>query len=409
MAGLLTLVISFLARLVGLGRVSDAVVNIVNRIRAPIDRALDRVVNWIRERASALVQRAAGGPPQQRLNQALPAAQAVVNRFAGRRVGAVVLRPLLAAIRLRYQLTSLDVVPRGQRWAVRGAANPEGEVSTNAQVEGADGAARDVSPEVAQRWAAGLQALTALGAQASGAGFTPRQLLAQLTSIKAQFRFVELSARVQAGGWTLSARMNPIANNLLLVTGKILLLGEEHFTFSRAFVKVGIATPSEVTATSYQPEAALPAESAGPIAELKDQGVTVEHGVDARALGSQGLVGEFNVIIWNFPHTGTTGMGGARAQAVRDNVSLLDDFFESSKSVLAAEGKIAVTLKNGPTYRSWNIVTRARRKGFRLDGTAPFQVTQFPGYTPQRTIGGPLAIARGGATTYFFVRIAETP
>jgi hypothetical protein len=47
MAGLLTLVISFLARLVGLGRVSDVVVNTVNRIREPIDRALDRVVDWI--------------------------------------------------------------------------------------------------------------------------------------------------------------------------------------------------------------------------------------------------------------------------------------------------------------------------------------------------------------------------
>lgn len=47
MAGLLTLVISFLARLVGLGRVSDAVASIINRIRAPIDRALDRVVDWI--------------------------------------------------------------------------------------------------------------------------------------------------------------------------------------------------------------------------------------------------------------------------------------------------------------------------------------------------------------------------
>jgi hypothetical protein len=47
MAGLLTLVISFLARIAGLGRVSDAVMNIINRVRAPIDRALDRVVDWI--------------------------------------------------------------------------------------------------------------------------------------------------------------------------------------------------------------------------------------------------------------------------------------------------------------------------------------------------------------------------
>jgi Domain of unknown function (DUF4157) len=47
MAGLLTLVISFLARLVGLGKVSDAVKNIVDKIRAPIDKALDKVVDWI--------------------------------------------------------------------------------------------------------------------------------------------------------------------------------------------------------------------------------------------------------------------------------------------------------------------------------------------------------------------------
>jgi len=65
MAGLLTLVISFLARLVGLGRVSDAVIAIVDRIRAPIDRALDRVVEWIvnmARRVGRLVAGRAGGP-----------------------------------------------------------------------------------------------------------------------------------------------------------------------------------------------------------------------------------------------------------------------------------------------------------------------------------------------------------
>jgi hypothetical protein len=61
MAGLLTLVISFLARLVGLGRVSDAVTNIVNRIRAPIDRALDRVVEWIVAQARRLGRLVASG------------------------------------------------------------------------------------------------------------------------------------------------------------------------------------------------------------------------------------------------------------------------------------------------------------------------------------------------------------
>jgi hypothetical protein len=47
MAGLLTLVVSFLARFVGLGKVSDEVKKIIARIRAPIDKALDAVIDWI--------------------------------------------------------------------------------------------------------------------------------------------------------------------------------------------------------------------------------------------------------------------------------------------------------------------------------------------------------------------------
>src|SRR5205807_1764726 len=71
MAGLLTLVISFLARLVGLGKVSDAIQNVVNRIRAPIDRALDRVVEWIVETARRVGRLVAG------------ATRGVVQRVAG--------------------------------------------------------------------------------------------------------------------------------------------------------------------------------------------------------------------------------------------------------------------------------------------------------------------------------------
>jgi hypothetical protein len=47
MAGLLVLVISFLARIAGLGKVSDAVVGLVKKLRAPIDKALDKVVAWL--------------------------------------------------------------------------------------------------------------------------------------------------------------------------------------------------------------------------------------------------------------------------------------------------------------------------------------------------------------------------
>jgi hypothetical protein len=48
LAGLLTLAISFLAGFAGLGKVADKVMNIINtKVRMPIDKALDKVVDWI--------------------------------------------------------------------------------------------------------------------------------------------------------------------------------------------------------------------------------------------------------------------------------------------------------------------------------------------------------------------------
>jgi len=73
MAGLLTLVISFLARIAGLGRVADAVTGIINRVRAPVDRAFDRVVAWIVAQARRLGRLVVG------------AARSVLNWFRERR------------------------------------------------------------------------------------------------------------------------------------------------------------------------------------------------------------------------------------------------------------------------------------------------------------------------------------
>ena len=48
LAGLLTLAINFLAGFLGLGKIADKVMEISNtRVRAPIDKALDFLVNWI--------------------------------------------------------------------------------------------------------------------------------------------------------------------------------------------------------------------------------------------------------------------------------------------------------------------------------------------------------------------------
>jgi hypothetical protein len=159
MAGLLTLVISFLARIAGLGRVSDAVRNVIDRIRAPIDRALDRVVAWIVAQARRLGRfvAQAGVPhdPNQRLRLAGTAATGVAQRLRGR-VTAPILNTALGAIRTRYGLTSLTVFERDGVFQARMVINPVvnhnlgvPSVSAGATTSAATGA---VTPLVVGAW-----------------------------------------------------------------------------------------------------------------------------------------------------------------------------------------------------------------------------------------------------------------
>lgn len=130
MAGLLTLVISFLARIAGLGRVADAVTGLVRRIRAPIDRALDRVVDWIVASARRLGRfvAQAGVPqdPNERLRlaarAAIPAARALRGRGA---VTGPMLTGVMGAIRTRYALTQIEPLQRNGEWMVKLKINPE--------------------------------------------------------------------------------------------------------------------------------------------------------------------------------------------------------------------------------------------------------------------------------------------
>jgi hypothetical protein len=55
LAGLLSLAISFLAGFAGLGKVADKVMGVINKVRAPIDKALDALIGWIVRMAKAFV------------------------------------------------------------------------------------------------------------------------------------------------------------------------------------------------------------------------------------------------------------------------------------------------------------------------------------------------------------------
>jgi hypothetical protein len=48
-----------------------------------------------------------------------------VARFGGRSIGRAVLVPILAGIKLRYRMSVLEPLAKGDKWAIRGVVNPE--------------------------------------------------------------------------------------------------------------------------------------------------------------------------------------------------------------------------------------------------------------------------------------------
>lgn len=128
LAGVLSLAINFLAGFAGLGKVADKVMGVIQKIRAPIDKALDWLVNFIVTGAKKLgkfiVQAGVPEDPNERVRLGADAAVAVVNALRGPSVTAALINPALAAIKLRYGLKTLVPVDVSGEWWVDAEVNP---------------------------------------------------------------------------------------------------------------------------------------------------------------------------------------------------------------------------------------------------------------------------------------------
>jgi len=135
LAGLLSLAINFLAGFAGLGKVADKVMGVIQKIRAPIDKALDWLVNWIvgaaRQLGRFVAQAGLPHDPNERLRLGLDAATAVVNALRGPALTAALINPVLTAIKIRYGFQSLRPVETGGVWWVEGTINPTGRKKTD--------------------------------------------------------------------------------------------------------------------------------------------------------------------------------------------------------------------------------------------------------------------------------------
>jgi hypothetical protein len=165
------IIIGFLASLVGLGGIGQKIRAIVETLQKPITKALDFVIKtglklagpiirgikgisgkvkakvaagkaWVKGKVAAGVAKIRGGDDtpegkQKRLELGLKAARSAVNALPGRRIAAALARPALAAIRLRHGMTTLELVPTGKHWSVRGVVNPTDEAETDKETQGA--------------------------------------------------------------------------------------------------------------------------------------------------------------------------------------------------------------------------------------------------------------------------------
>ncbi|MEU2503373.1 hypothetical protein ABZ621_01535 [Streptomyces sp. NPDC007863] len=152
LAASIPLLIGFLASLLGIGGLANKVKSVFQAVSKPVNRAIDKIVDFIAKKGKALWQKLKGkdgrekpgkrkeasdgrgadrrkdspAAKQKRLDQGIREAVRVLDSYEGRLLPEVEVRAKLARIKRRYSLTELKAVGDGLTWKVEGAVNPTG-------------------------------------------------------------------------------------------------------------------------------------------------------------------------------------------------------------------------------------------------------------------------------------------
>ncbi|WP_395244462.1 hypothetical protein ACGGZK_01275 [Agromyces sp. MMS24-K17] len=134
--------IGFLASLLGLGGISGKIRKIIEAVQKPVNQVIDWVVGKaiaFGKKALALGKKAlakikakgkeAWGKfkkklgikektPEEKLDKGMKVGVGVLNKFAGKRIGDRIARPMLSVLKYPYGLSLLEPVVVGDRWAV---------------------------------------------------------------------------------------------------------------------------------------------------------------------------------------------------------------------------------------------------------------------------------------------------
>ena len=163
---------------------------------------------------------------------------------------------------------------------------------------------------------------------------------------------------------------------------RILLLGEGDFSFSASLSRLGFCN---LIATSFQTYKSMKEQyvnSASNVALIERMNNRVLYEIDVHKLDTykhfESL--SFDVIIFNFPHTGSPNFD--HKSSIPSNQSLLRSIFEKTANYLSKHGELHISLKNEPIYNSWNIQQQCKcvNNSFALKRKIKFKTAHFFGY-----------------------------
>ena len=150
MANTLIVVIAFLAKFAGLGGIPDKLVGIVKKIRAPIDKGLDKIVAWLGEMLEKLKgalggDRRTNAEKERDVQLAKQDAQVLLSEPSA---APAHIQPRLAAIKAKYKLTSiaLEQLPNDQ-YDVLVVINPTAKTAATKLKVGPEGLRRGSLPQ----------------------------------------------------------------------------------------------------------------------------------------------------------------------------------------------------------------------------------------------------------------------
>ncbi|MFD0291975.1 deaminase [Streptomyces sp. NPDC127118] len=139
LAASVPLLIGFLASLLGIGSLANKVKSVFHAVARPVNRAIDKIVNFITKAGKKLAKKGKEGKndpegKKKRLDKAMEAAKEITDRHNGKATGKEALTPSLNAIRIHHGLKSLDLAVDGDTWVIVGEINPKAKLPTQLYV-----------------------------------------------------------------------------------------------------------------------------------------------------------------------------------------------------------------------------------------------------------------------------------